>query len=64
MGVANRRRRQALGCEAVDPTRDIRVGDLGQGYGLPSRQDLSTQSDLVADHRGRLQLDLTREPLR
>jgi hypothetical protein len=64
MRGANRRGRQALVCEAVDPTRDIRVGDPGQGFELPSRQDLPTHCDLVADHHGRLQLDLTREPLR
>jgi hypothetical protein len=61
---ANRRGRQALVCEAMDPTRDIGLRDLGQGYELPSRQDLPTHCDLPADHHGRLQLDLTCEPLR
>jgi hypothetical protein len=64
MGVANRRRRKAFVCEAVDPTRDVRVCDLGQGYEFAPRQDLPTQCDFLPDHRGRLQLELTSEPLR
>ena len=64
IGVPDCCGRQTLVCEALYPIRDIRVDDPGQGYELPLWQDLPTQCDLVADHPGRLQRHLTRQPLR